>query len=91
MKKEKPADVVNPAVVAEYGEEAVREIERKKWQIVTLTREQMDSDALLELFDNEPTYNRSNDFKQRLSTAATARPAENNTPAESGNKTINFG
>lgn len=90
-KSEKPVDVVNPAVVAEYGSDAVREIERKKWQIVTLTREQMDNDALLELFDNEPTYNRSNDFKQRLSTATTARPAENTTPAESGNKTINFG
>lgn len=87
----KPAEVDSSAVEQVYGQDAVRDMERKRLQIAILTREQMDNDALLELFDSEPTYNRTTDFKQRLSVAGTVRNAEASTPVENNSKTINFG
>ena len=86
-----PAEVDSSAVEQIYGQDAVRDVARKRLQIALLTREQMDSDATLELFDSEPTYNRSTDFKQRLSAAGIVRPNETGASAESGAKTINFG
>ncbi len=78
-----------PTIAQVYGEDAVRDMERKRLQLVLLTREQIDNDALLEMFDAEPTYNRSTDFKQRLAAAGTQKPTEQ--PAtEQNNKTINF-
>ena len=87
----KPAEVDSSAVEQVYGQDAVRDMERKRLQIAILTREQMDNDALLELFDSEPTYNRTTDFKQRLSVAGTVRNTEASTPVENNSKTINFG
>ncbi|MBR5843375.1 MAG: cell division protein FtsZ [Bacteroidaceae bacterium] len=86
-----PAEVDSSAVEQIYGQDAVRDVARKRLQIAILTREQMDNDATLELFDSEPTYNRSTDFKQRLATAGTVRPNEPSTSTESSAKTINFG
>ncbi len=86
-----PAEVDSSAVEQIYGQDAVRDVVRKRLQIALLTREQMDNDAVLELFDSEPTYNRSSDFKQRLAVAGTVRPNESNATSESGTKTINFG
>ncbi|MBQ5750841.1 MAG: cell division protein FtsZ [Bacteroidaceae bacterium] len=86
-----PVEVDSSAVEQIYGQDAVRDVVRKRLQIALLTREQMDNDAVLELFDSEPTYNRSSDFKQRLAVAGTVRPNESNTSSESGAKTINFG
>ncbi|MBR2378740.1 MAG: cell division protein FtsZ, partial [Bacteroidaceae bacterium] len=86
-----PAEVDSSAVEQIYGQDAVRDVVRKRLQIALLTREQMDNDAILELFDSEPTYNRSSDFKQRLAVAGTVRPNESNATSESGTKTINFG
>ena len=85
------AEVDSSAVEQIYGQDAVRDVVRKRLQIALLTREQMDNDAVLELFDSEPTYNRSSDFKQRLAVAGTVRPNESNATSESGTKTINFG
>ena len=87
----KPAEIDSSAVEQIYGPDAVRDMERKRLQIAILTREQMDNDALLELFDSEPTYNRSSDFKQRLSVAGTVRNTETTTTVENNAKTINFG
>ena len=87
----KPAEIDSSAVEQIYGPDAVRDMERKRLQIAILTREQMDNDALLELFDSEPTYNRSSDFKQRLSVAGTVRNTETTTTVENKAKTINFG
>ena len=89
----KPVEVDSSAVEQIYGQDAVRDVARKslQMQIAILTREQMDSDATLELFDSEPTYNRSSDFKQRLAVAGTVRTHEPNTSTESSAKTINFG
>ena len=87
----KPAEVDSSAVEQVYGQDAVRDMERKRLQIAILTREQMDNDALLELFDSEPTYNRTTDFKQRLSVAGTVRNTEASTSVENNSKTINFG
>jgi cell division protein FtsZ len=86
-----PVEVDSSAVEQIYGQDAVRDVVRKRLQIALLTREQMDNDAVLELFDSEPTYNRSSDFKQRLAVAGTVRPNESNSSSESGAKTINFG
>ena len=87
----KPAEIDSSAVEQIYGPDAVRDMERKRLQIAILTREQMDNDALLELFDSEPTYNRSSDFKQLLSVAGTVRNTETTTTVENNAKTINFG
>jgi hypothetical protein len=72
-----------------YSPAAVREMKRKSLQLAILTPEQMDNDALLEMFDNEPTYSRSTDFKQRFATASVARSVEN-APTENNIKIINF-
>lgn len=85
----KPAEVDSSAIEQVYGQDAVRDMERKRLQIALLTREQMENDASLEIFDNEPTYNRSADFKQRLAVAGTVRNTEQAT-GEQNNKTINF-
>jgi cell division protein FtsZ len=95
-KPDRKADPVPPVIDSStleqiYGQDAVRDVVRKRLQLAILTREQMDNEALLELFDNEPTYNRTSDFKQRLAMAGTARTNETNATAESGTKTINFG
>lgn len=87
----KPTEIDSSAVEQIYGQDAVRDMKLKQLQIALLTREQMDNDALLELFDNEPTYNRSSDFKQRLSVAGNIRNTENSAPIENNAKTINFG
>ena len=82
----------NKIIKEMYGADALREMERKRLQIAVLTRAQMENEALLEIFDSTPTYNRSLDFKQRLTEAGTVRPtAENTTPTENSIKTINFG
>ncbi len=86
----KPAEVDSSAIEQVYGQDAVRDMERKRLQIVLLTREQMDNDTLLEIFDNEPTYNRSADFKQRLAVAGTVKNTEQ-AAGEQNNKTISFG
>ena len=72
-----------------YSPAAVREMKRKSLQLAILTPEQMDNDSLLEMFDNEPTYSRSTDFKQRFAAAAVARNTEN-TATDSNIKIINF-
>ena len=87
----KPAEVDSSAVEQIYGQDAVRDVVRKRLQLAILTREQMDNDALLELFDNEPTYNRTTDFKQRLAVAGTVRVNETGASTEGNAKTINFG
>ena len=90
----KPNDtnqIIENEVVHNYGHDVVRDIERKRMQIAVLTPEQMDNDVLLEIFDGEPTYNRTADFKQRLLNAGTTRNTEPATNIESGTKTINFG
>lgn len=88
---QKPAEVDSSAVEQVYGQDAVRDMKRKHLQIAVLSREQIDNDTVLELFDSEPTYNRSSDFKQRLAVAGTVRNTEPSTPAEnSSNKIINF-
>ncbi len=87
----KPTVVDSSDVEKIYGQDAVREVVRKRLQIAILTREQMDNDALLELFDSEPTYNRTSDFKQRLAVAGTVRTSDSNTQVENNTKTINFG
>ena len=86
----KPAEVDSSAIEQVYGQDAVRDMERKRLQIALLTREQMDNDTLLEIFDNEPTYNRSADFKQRLAVAGTVRNTDQ-TAGEQNSKTISFG
>ena len=87
----KPTVVDSSDVEKRYGQDAVREVVRKRLQIAILTREQMDNDALLELFDSEPTYNRTSDFKQRLAVAGTVRTSDSNAQVENNTKTINFG
>lgn len=87
----KPTVVDSSDVEKIYGQDAVREVVRKRLQIAILTREQMDNDALLELFDSEPTYNRTSDFKQRLAVAGTVRTSDSNAQVENNTKTINFG
>ncbi len=99
-KKEKVNDVPQPPhadkvdtseIEREYGHSAMREMERKRWQLAVLTPEQMDNNAVLELFDNEPTYNRSSDFNKRLAEAAMMKPVQPKHEANTGAKTINFG
>lgn len=87
----KPVDIDDSSLKTIYDEDVVRDMERKRLRIAILTREQMDNDALLELFDSEPTYNRTSDFKQRLSVAGTVRNTESSTTVETNTKTINFG
>lgn len=86
----KPAEVNGSDIEAVYGSDAVRDMERKRLQIVLLTREQMDNDAQLEMFDKEPTYNRSTDFKQRFIKAG-EKPVAGQQPENAKNETINFG
>ena len=86
-KKNEPVTPVIDTIQQFYG----RDVVRKHLQIAILSHEQMDNDAILELFDSEPTYNRTSDFKQRLVVAGTVRQNESNTSSESGAKTINFG
>lgn len=75
-----------------YGADALRDMERKRLQIAVLTRAQMENEALLEIFDSTPTYNRSLDFKQRLTEAGTVRNnVEPTVTTENNIKTINFG
>ena len=86
----KPAEVDGSDIEAVYGSDAVRDMERKRLQIVLLTREQMDNDAQLEMFDKEPTYNRSTDFKQRFAKAG-EKPVAGQQQGNLKNDTINFG
>ena len=66
-----------------YGPEAAKEIERNRVRasFMILKAEQMDDDALLELLDKSPTYNRDPQFAARL--AINSKSAQNNEPAPS--------
>lgn len=89
-----------PAVISNsikhiYSPDALHELERNRWQIVVLTPEQMNNENLLNLFDSEPTYARSSDFRKRLQNAAAGCeevPAEEQQqPVINNMTTINFG
>ncbi len=76
-----------------YGEDRMRDMQRKQLQIAVLTRSDMENEALLDVFDNIPTYDRSPDFRQKLSEAGVARNNEEQPSVTNENniKTINFG
>ncbi|BCI64122.1 MULTISPECIES: cell division protein FtsZ [Bacteroidales] len=66
-----------------YGPEAAKEIERNRVRasFMILKAEQMDDDALLELLDKSPTYNRDPQFAARL--AINSKSGQNNESAPS--------
>ena len=71
-----------------YGDDSVKDLERAKARasFVILTPEQMDDDALLDLIDKSPTYNREPQFLskiQHISTPSTeTAPAASSSPAD---------
>lgn len=86
------ADVNNNRMIQMYGQEALREMERNRWQIVILTPEQMTNEALLDFFDSEPTYSRTPDFRQRLQNVGNQPIVEESEqPVTNNMRTINFG
>ncbi len=88
-------DVISNSIKHIYSPDALHELERNRWQIVVLTPEQMNNENLLNLFDSEPTYARSSDFRKRLQNAAAGCeevPAEEQQqPVINNMTTINFG
>ncbi len=76
-----------------YGEDRLRDMQRKRLQFAVLTRSEMENEALLEVFDNTPTYDRAPDFKQKLNEAGVVRNNEEQPVVTNENsiKTINFG
>lgn len=74
-----------------YGEESIKVNARKKAQAsyVMLTDEQLDDDAVLDLIDNHPAYNREPQFLSKISAAGKDRGIKQS-PGSSAEGVIRF-
>lgn len=79
-------------VAAYYGEESIKEIDRAKARAtyVILNDEQFDDDAVLELIDKSPAYNRDPQFLAKLSRSGASDETAKPSTASKREGTIKF-